>query len=114
MCVCIHVNPRWAILGVWHSEKNRRKKKLPECHKKQIPLAHPPPPCEPQRHTEKKTETKQKLSSHEYANISQRSECLFEELLLLFLAINSANNCSLSFPAVSLLLSVCVSFSRGL
>lgn len=70
-----------------------------ERHKKQINLTNLPQPLPPkQQKTQKK-----KFYSHEYGNISQRSQRLFEEPQLLFRAINSTNNCSLA-----LRLSVCL------
>lgn len=48
-------------------------------------------------------DTQKSFSSHEYGNISQRSQRLFEEPQLLLRTINSTNNCSLA-----LRLSVCL------
>lgn len=91
----------------WVAGINKKKEKLPECHKKQITLTNPPHPLQT-------TETIKKFSCHEYVNISQRSQRLFEELPLLFLAINSTNNFPLSHSlglSVFLSLAHCLSFS---
>lgn len=77
VCVCVHVNPGYFWVGgiQW--------KHSPECHKETN---------NPDRITSLLWTEGTWKSEYEYANRSQSSERLFEELLPLFPAINSTNN----------------------
>lgn len=88
VCLCVHflhVNPRWSISGGgWHFGKYI--KKALDFWRKQITGRIDAPLCEQQREGGG-------TAASWICNLSQSSHKPFEELPLLFPAINSTNNC---------------------